>query len=204
VSPEEYFLEEETFSKKEISDSNGITRRDFCKVATTMGAALALPISFNNTLLKSITPEEVRTAQQQAGQVKSTIVGYGQHGSISGNIAWTDVKDGRILRIRSLYYDWNYPKVKTWTSESHGMKFTPRMHSTPNYTAFGYKHRVYSPNRVLYPFKRVDWDPKGKRNEENRGRSPFVRISWDEALETLATEIKRVKETYGSAAIFYY
>ncbi len=44
-----------------------------------------------------------------------------------------------------------------------------------------YKKRIYSPNRILYPLKRVDWDPKGERNPQNRGKSKYVRISWDEA-----------------------
>jgi len=29
-----------------------------------------------------------------------------------------------------------------------------------------YKKRVYSPNRILYPLKRVDFDHKGERNTE--------------------------------------
>ena len=43
-----------------------------------------------------------------------------------------------------------------------------------------YKKRVYSPNRILYPLKRVDWDPDGERNPQNRGISKYERISWDE------------------------
>ena len=48
---------------------------------------------------------------------------------------------------------------------------------------------VYSPDRLLYPMKRVDFDPNGERNPQNRGTSGYERISWDEALDIVAGEI---------------
>ncbi|MEE9491350.1 MAG: molybdopterin-dependent oxidoreductase [Dehalococcoidia bacterium] len=56
-----------------------------------------------------------------------------------------------------------------------------------------YRQRVYAPDRLLYPMKRI-----GERGEGN-----FERFSWDEALEKVASEYKRVKETYGPAAVVY-
>jgi trimethylamine-N-oxide reductase (cytochrome c) len=67
--------------------------------------------------------------------------------------------------------------------------------------AIAYKKRAYSPNRIKYPLKRVDWDPKGERNPQNRGKSKFQRISWDEAANIIASELKRIVETYGGPAI---
>lgn len=55
--------------------------------------------------------------------------------------------------------------------------------------------------RILYPMKRVDWDPNGERNQKNRGNSPFERISWDDALDILASECMRIKAEYGPEAI---
>ena len=60
---------------------------------------------------------------------------------------------------------------------------------------------VYSQDRLLYPMKRVDFDPKGERNPQNRGISGYERISWDEALEMVTDEIRRVKRDHGPGAI---
>ena len=49
--------------------------------------------------------------------------------------------------------------------------------------------------------KRVDFDPDGERNPQNRGTSGYERISWDEALDLVASEIKRVKRDHGPGAI---
>ncbi len=55
------------------------------------------------------------------------------------------------------------------------------------------RRRNYAPERLKYPMKRV-----GKR-----GEGEFERISWEEALDTVANELKRVKETYGNEAVYY-
>lgn len=67
--------------------------------------------------------------------------------------------------------------------------------------SISYKKRIYSPNRILRPMKRVDWDPEGERNPQNRGKSKFEYISWDEATDIIAKEIKRVHDEYGPYAI---
>lgn len=45
--------------------------------------------------------------------------------------------------------------------------------------------------------KRVDWDPNRERNTHKRGISKYQRISWGEATDILASEIRRIHETYG-------
>ncbi|MFC1845973.1 molybdopterin-dependent oxidoreductase [Chloroflexota bacterium] len=118
-------------------------------------------------------------------------------------MAFIDVKDGKILRIRPFRYDWKYKpeEFNPWKIEARDKVFEPPMKSMIVPYAFGYKKRIYSPNRILYPLKRVDWDPDGERNPQNRGVSGYVRISWDEALDIITKEIKRVIKQYGPYAI---
>lgn len=61
---------------------------------------------------------------------------------------------------------------------------------------------VYSPERLLYPMKRVGYTPGGKGDISNRGKGEFVRISWDEATNLIAGEIERLRTTYGLGSIY--
>ena len=114
-----------------------------------------------------------------------------------------DVKNGKIVRIRPLHYDWKYDKndLNPWKLEKNGKTLEPLMKSLPGTFSLAYKKRVYSPNRIKYPLKRVDWDPNGERNPQNRGKSKYRRISWDEATDIIAGEIKRIHKEYGPLAI---
>ena len=122
----------------------------------------------------------------------------------NGTPARVDVKDGKITRIRPLNYEWKYDKkdFNVWKIEARGSTFTPPMKALPGPIGLAYKKRIYSENRVRYPLKRVDWDPNGERNTQNRGKSKFVRISWDEAAQLVADELKRVGTTYGPEAVY--
>lgn len=62
------------------------------------------------------------------------------------------------------------------------------------------RHQVFGADRLKYPMKRKHWEPGGGK-KELRGKDEWVRISWDEALDLVAAELKRVKETYGNKSI---
>jgi anaerobic selenocysteine-containing dehydrogenase len=57
-----------------------------------------------------------------------------------------------------------------------------------------YLDREYSPERLLYPQKRVG----------AKGSGQFERISWDEALDTIATRLQSIGDEFGSEAILPY
>ena len=54
------------------------------------------------------------------------------------------------------------------------------------------RRRINHPDRLNYPMKRV-----GKR-----GEGKFVRISWEEALDTIADNLKRIVKEYGNEAVY--
>ena len=125
------------------------------------------------------------------------------HGEGS-NVARVDIKNGKILRIRPLHYDENYSpeNYRPWCVKARGKVFRPLVKEPLSPFALSYKKRIYSPNRIKYPLQRVDWNPDGDRNTENRGRSKFKRISWDRATDIIAGEIKRIQNTYDKSAIY--
>lgn len=55
------------------------------------------------------------------------------------------------------------------------------------------RQRLYSPDRLKYPMKRV-----GKR-----GEGKFERITWEEAYKTVAKKLKYTIDTYGNEALYW-
>jgi molybdopterin guanine dinucleotide-containing S/N-oxide reductase-like protein len=117
----------------------------------------------------------------------------------SGGAVWVHVKDGVITRIRPIVFD--DTDAPSWTIDARGRQFAPPRKTSLMPYIVAERARIYSENRIKYPYKRVDFSPKGKRNPENRGKSGYERISWGEALDIVAGEMKRIRETYGPAAI---
>ena len=116
------------------------------------------------------------------------------------------LKTVKIVRIRPMHWDWKYTKeeVDPWKIEARGQVLEQPMKAYVTYLRSSFKKSIYSPNRVLYPLKRVDWEPGGdpaKMNTQNRGKSKYKRITWDEATDIIASEITRIKEKYGPFAI---
>ena len=117
----------------------------------------------------------------------------------NGGPIFVYVKDGKIIRITPVEFDED--DAPSWSIKAKGKTFTPPRKTSLAAHGMALKSMVYSDSRILHPMKRVDFDPDGERNIQNRGKSEFERISWDEALEIVVKEIKRAKAK-GPGAIF--
>ena len=85
------------------------------------------------------------------------------------------VRDGRIVKIST--------DPRRWTPEM------PPLHACVR--GFGQAERVNHPDRLRHPLRRVG----------PRGSGRFERIGWDEALDEVARQMLRVRDTYGPAAL---
>jgi trimethylamine-N-oxide reductase (cytochrome c) len=135
---------------------------------------------------------------------KTCIKSLGLAGPPGGGVPCAvDVKNNKIVRVRPFHYDAKYSRehMRPWKFQRGGKTFEPPMKSMPSPFSLAYSKRAYSPNRIKYPLKRVDWDPNGERNPQNRGISKYQRVSWDEAADIIASEITRIQKEYGLAAI---
>jgi trimethylamine-N-oxide reductase (cytochrome c) len=117
----------------------------------------------------------------------------------NGGPLFVYVKDGKVVRLTPI--DFTEDDAKSWTIRARGKTFTPPRRTSAAPHTLCSKATLYSPDRLLYPMKRVDFDPKGERNPQNRGVSGYERISWDEALDIVASEIQRVKTQHGQGSI---
>src|SRR3974390_3358451 len=68
-----------------------------------------------------------------------------------------------------------------------------------------YLDRVYSPDRVLYPMKRVGAKGLGQpAASPTSAPNSWQRISWDEALDEITSRFRALSREFGSEAILPY
>ena len=104
-----------------------------------------------------------------------------QSGSHWG-IYTVDVEDRRIVG------------VEPFEKDPHPSRLIESMPST-----------VHAENRIMSPMVRKGWLERGHESDTSgRGVEPFVAVSWDTALDLLAKELQRVKDTHGNQACLLY
>ena len=80
--------------------------------------------------------------------------------------------------------------VRICTDESADSEDQPQLRGCLKGRAL--KGRFQQPGRLLYPMKRAG----------RRGEGKFLRISWDEAIETVAANLKRTLDLHGPASVY--
>lgn len=85
--------------------------------------------------------------------------------------------------------------LKAYIQEGAVKKLETDDGKEPQYRAcvrgWGWRKTIYDPDRLRYPMKRTG----------ERGEGKFERTTWDEALDTVAKELRRIKNSYGPTAI---
>ena len=155
------------FAKKVLADAL-LTRRSFVKWSAAVGGTAALS--------GGGAKYGLQWAAQTDAATDATVIPTGCAHNCGGRCvlkAW--VQDGSITRI---------------TSDDRPDSFEdPQLRACMR--GRSYRRRVYHPDRLKYPMKRVG----------ERGEGKFERVSWDEALDTVASEMQRIKDEYGNEAL---
>ncbi len=151
-----------------------ISRRSFVKWSAVAGGAIAAAPRIDFASASS----HIEALQQEAEIVGKLMRGCCPAHNCGGRCAVVaTVKNGIITRIES--DDRTYDEVDN-----------PRILACSR--GKSYRRRLYHPDRLKTPMKRVG----------ERGEGKFEPISWEEAVDLAASEIQRVKETYGPSALF--
>lgn len=155
-----------------------LTRRSFLKWSAGLGGTVALAGGLNYGL----TAAKKAAATDEGEWISASC--WHNCGGRCPNYAL--VKDGVVVRQKVDDYHPDSPDYPQQRGCARGRS---------------QRHQVFGADRIKYPMKRKNWEPGGGK-KELRGQDEWVRISWDEALDAVAGEIKRIKETYGNESIF--
>ena len=162
-------MTEQNFLTKTLTET-ALTRRTFLKWSAALGGTAVLAGGTNVGL------KAVEAASEEGSEILTTACYHNCGGRC---ILRAEVKDGTVLRL--------LPDQSPEDTIDN-----PR--AIPCLRGRSQRRRVYAPERLKYPMKRV-----GKR-----GEGKFERITWEEALDTIASEMKRIKEEYGNEAFYYH
>ena len=179
-----------------------VSRRDFLKgsaaaTAAVVGLSLA---GCNNNTIKESENETTKAPETTAPIVveHDEIVDLEAKGKWVPAACWNNC-GGRCLN-KALVVDGVVMRQKS--DDTH--------EDTPDYLqqracvrGRARRAEVYSPDRLKTPMKRKNWQPGGVEvNGHLRGMDEWEPITWEEAFKIVASETKRIGDTYGPGAIF--
>jgi len=154
-----------------------LSRRSFIKASTAAAASLSL-VGCGNTLMSA-------SANQATGQEAKWITAACWHNCGGRCLNKALVVDGVVIRQKT---DDTHPDSPDFPQQRGCARGRSQ------------RQQVFGADRLRYPMKRKNWEPGGGK-KELRGKDEWVRISWDEALDAVASELKRIKESYGNKSI---
>lgn len=152
-----------------------LTRRTFLKWSAALGGTAMLVGNGANLGLQAVAEAAPAQAASETKTVwQSCMVNCGSRCPLR-----VHVQDNKIVRVET---------DNTGTDEygQHQIRSCVRGRTI--------RQRVYNADRLKYPMKRV-----GKR-----GEGKFEKITWEQAFDTIAGELKRIKDKYGNEAIYIH
>jgi molybdopterin guanine dinucleotide-containing S/N-oxide reductase-like protein len=193
--------------KESIADKK-ISRRSMLKWTAGLAVAGAVGIGVGYEASQLLVPpkEVVTTATQEAAPTGVPAIYWDDRAVVVGTDrearcpVVAHVRENRIAWVEPLQLT-DEEEKSNWTITAGGQTFRAPGKSTVGPVAMSVRSRQFCPDRLTYPMKRVGWQPGGTSDVSNRGLGEFVRITWQEAFDTIANEIKRIKEKYGNSAI---
>lgn len=161
--------------KKTITDT-ALNRRSFLKWSAALSGTALLASGAGGSLTSGLKQTQVAAAAAESKVLTTSCY----HNCGGRCILKAEVKDGTVMRL--------LPD----TDPDEDPLNNPR--AIPCVRGRSQIHRVFSAERIKYPMKRVG----------TRGEGEFERITWEEALDTIASEMMRIKEEYGNEAFYYH
>ena len=161
--------------KKQI-DFAPMSRRSFLRWSALVGTS-AVAVKGASGSKRLFVPASVEASSGASSAERMIRVGCPSHNCGGRCLLRVTVKDGVIVRIDG--DDRPYDGVDD-----------PQLR--PCIRGRAYRRRQYHPDRLKYPLRRI-----GKR-----GEGKFERVSWDEALDLMASELRRIREAHGNEALY--
>lgn len=172
-------MSEKNFLTKALTETV-LTRRSFLKWSTALGGTAVLAGGIGYGL------KAVEAAVEEQAKEDKWIPAACWHNCGGRCLIKANVVDGVVKRVKT---DDNHPDTPDYPQQRGCQRGRSQ------------RYQVFGADRLKYPMKRAHWEPGGG-NKELRGRDEWVRISWDEALTTIASEVKRIREKYGPESIW--
>lgn len=159
-----------------------MTRRSFLGVTATAVAGAAAAVTLPGCGLQKVDSDKVAELANKEGKWITAACWHNCGGRCINKVY---VVDGVVIRQKT---DDTHPDSPDYPQQRACLRGRSQ------------RKQCFGADRIKYPMKRKNWESGGGK-KELRGKDEWVRISWDEALDIVATELKRIKETYGNKSI---